>query len=103
LEVAEKLAETSQRLDAFKGMVQNLREAKSAYSSEKAKLLAGSIVSSFDENMNNDLNVKAAFDELYETVSELHGLMKEERLSAEDANAAMSGLRRIDSVLRVIF
>jgi hypothetical protein len=53
--------------------------------------------------MNNDLNVKAAFDELYETVSELHGLMKEERLSAEDANAAMSGLRRIDSVLRVIF
>jgi cysteinyl-tRNA synthetase len=99
----KKLAETSQRLDAFKGMVQNLRKAKSAYSSEKAKLLAGSIVSSFDENMNNDLNVKAAFDELYETVSELHGLMKEERLSAEDANAAMSGLHRIDSVLRVVF
>jgi len=99
----KKLAETSQRLDAFKGMVQNLRKAKSAYSSEKAKLLAGSIVSSFDENMNNDLDVKAAFDELYETVSELHGLMKEERLSAEDANAAMSGLHRIDSVLRVVF
>jgi cysteinyl-tRNA synthetase len=99
----KKLAETSQRLDAFKGMVQNLRKAKSAYSSEKAKLLAGSIVSSFDENMNNDLNVKAAFNELYRTISELHGLMKEERLSAEDANAAMSGLHRIDSVLRVVF
>jgi cysteinyl-tRNA synthetase len=99
----KKLAETSQRLGAFKGMVRNLRKAKSAYSSEKAKLLAGSIVSSFDENMNNDLNVKSAFDELYETVSELYGLMKEERLSAEDANAAMSGLHRIDSVLRVVF
>jgi cysteinyl-tRNA synthetase len=99
----KKLAETSQRLDAFKGMVQNLREAKSAYSSEKVKLLAGSIVSSFDENMNNDLNVKAAFDGLYETVSGLHGLMKEEKLSAEDANVAMSGLHRIDSVLRVVF
>jgi cysteinyl-tRNA synthetase len=99
----KKLAETSQRLDAFKGMVQNLRRAKSAYSSEKAKLLAGSIVSSFEENMNNDLNVKAAFDELYETVSKLHGLMKEKRLSIEDANAAMSGLHRIDSVLRVVF
>jgi len=99
----KKLAETSQRLDDLKGMVQNLREAKSANPSEKAKLLAGSIVSSFDGNMNNDLNVKAAFDELYETVSELHGLMKKERLSAEDANAAMSGLHRIDSVLRVVF
>jgi cysteinyl-tRNA synthetase len=99
----KKLTETSQRLDAFKGMVQNLRKAKSANPSEKAEKLGGSLVSSFDENMNNDLDVKAAFDELYETVSELHGLMKEERLSAEDANAAMSGLHRIDSVLQVIF
>ena len=99
----KKLAETTQRLDAFKGMVQNLRRAKSAYSSEKAKLLAGSIVSSFDENMNNDLDVKAAFDELYETVSELYGLMKEKRLSIEDANAAVSGLHRIDSVMGVVF
>jgi cysteinyl-tRNA synthetase len=99
----KRLAETSQRLDAFRGMVQNLRRAKSAYSSEKAKLLAGSIVSSFEENMNKDLDVKAAFDELYGTISELHGLMKEERLSAEDANAAIRGLHRIDSVLRVVF
>jgi cysteinyl-tRNA synthetase len=99
----KKLAETSQRLDAFKGMVQNLRKAKSANPSEKAEQLAGSIVSSFDENMNNDLDLKAAFDELYETVSELYGLMKEKRLSIKDANAAMSGLHRIDSVLEVIF
>jgi cysteinyl-tRNA synthetase len=99
----EKLAETSQKLDVFKGMVQNLRKAKSANPSEKAKALADSIVSSFEENMNNDLDVKAAFDELYEKVSELNGLIKRDRLSVEDANAAMSGLRRIDSVLKVIF
>jgi cysteinyl-tRNA synthetase len=99
----KKLAETSQRLDAFTGMVQNFRKAKSANPSEKAKQLAGSIIPIFEENMNNDLDVKAAFDELYRTVSELHGIMKKERLSAEDANAAMSGLHRIDSVLRVVF
>jgi cysteinyl-tRNA synthetase len=99
----KKLAETSQRLDAFRGMVQNLRRAKSANPSEKAEKLTGSLVSSFEKNMNNDLNVKAAFDELYETVSELDGLMKEAKLSAEDANAAMSGLHRIDGVLRVVF
>jgi cysteinyl-tRNA synthetase len=99
----EKLAETSQRLDAFKGLAQNLRGAQSANPSEKAKALANSIVSSFEENMDNDLNVKAAFDELYGTVSELHRLMRADRLSALDANAAMSGLRRINSVLEVIF
>jgi cysteinyl-tRNA synthetase len=99
----KKLAETSQRLDAFRGMVQNLRRAKSANPSEKAEQLAGSIIPIFEENMNNDLDVKAAFDELCETVSELHGLMREERLGATDANAAMSGLHRIDSVLRVVF
>jgi cysteinyl-tRNA synthetase len=99
----KKLAETSQRLDAFRGMVQNLRRAKSASPSEKAQQLASSIVPIFEENMNNDLDVKAAFDELYETVSELHDLMEEERLSAKDAKAAMSGLRRVDSVLRVVF
>jgi cysteinyl-tRNA synthetase len=99
----KKLTETSQRLDAFKGMVQNLRKAKSANPSEKAKQLAASLVSSFEENLNNDLDVKAAFDELYDTVSEFYGLMKRGILSVEDANAAMGGLHRIDSVLRVIF
>jgi cysteinyl-tRNA synthetase len=99
----EKLAETSQRLDAFKGMVQNLRGAKSANPSERANALANSIISSFEGNMDNDLNVEAAFDKLYEKVSELYGLMKVDRLSAEDANVAMRGLRRIDSVLQVIF
>jgi cysteinyl-tRNA synthetase len=99
----KKLAETSQRLDAFRGMVHNLRKAKSANPSEKAEQLVGNLVSSFDKNMNNDLNVKAVFDELCRIISELYGLMKRDRLSAEDANAALSELHRIDSVLRVIF
>ena len=84
-------------------MVQNLRKAKSANSSEKAKRLADSLILSFNENMNNDLDVKTAFDELYETVSRLDGLIREERLSAEDANAAITNLRRVDGVLKVIF
>ena len=99
----KKLAETKQRLDTFKGMVQNLRRAKSANSSEKAKRLADSLIPSFNENMNNDLDVKTAFDKLYEIVSRLDCLIREERLSAEDANAAISNLRRVDNVLKIIF
>jgi cysteinyl-tRNA synthetase len=99
----KKLAETSRRLDAFKGMVQDLEKTESANSSERAKKLAASIVSSFEENMDNDLDVKAAFDTLYKAVTALHKLMKQGKLGAEKAKAAVRGLRRVDSVLQVIF
>ena len=49
--------------------------------------------------MNDDLNVKAAFDSVYDALDRL----KQEKIGVEDANAVVSGLRRIDSVLQVIF
>jgi cysteinyl-tRNA synthetase len=97
----KKLAETSRRLDAFKGMVQSLEKAESANSSERAKKLAASIISRFEENMDNDLDVKAAFDALYTTVAALHKLMKQGKLSAKDAKTAVNGLHRVDSILQV--
>jgi cysteinyl-tRNA synthetase len=98
-----KLAETSRRLDAFKGIVQGLEKAESTNSSERAKKLAASIVSSFEENMDNDLDVKAAFEALYTTVAALHKLMKQGKLSAKEAKVAVNSLRRVDSVLQLIF
>ena len=38
----------------------------------KKKQLDDKIVADFENHMNNDLDVKAAFDCLYETISELH-------------------------------
>jgi cysteinyl-tRNA synthetase len=99
----QKLAETSRKLDSLKGMVQELQKAKAKGSSEEAKALAGSVVSGFERNMNDDLNVKAAFDELYRTVLRLRDLMKQGQLSAEEATTAMGGLRTVDGVLQVIF
>jgi cysteinyl-tRNA synthetase len=99
----EKLSETSRQLDSFKGMVQELQKANSSDSSEEAKGLAGRVVTVFDRNMNDDLNVKAAFDEVSETIARLHELMKQEKLGAEDANMVVRDLRRIDSVSQVIF
>ena len=99
----KKLAETRRVLDGFKGMVQDLEEAEAPHSSERAKKLATRIVSSFEENMDNDLGVKAAFDELFRIISALHELKKQGKLSLEDANAARANLRKVDSVLQVIF
>lgn len=54
-------------------------------------------------NAKYDLDVKAAFDELYRAVAQLCSLVKQNRLSAKDANTAAKGLHKIDSVLQVIF
>jgi cysteinyl-tRNA synthetase len=99
----EKLAETSRKLDTFKSMVRELEKARPNSSNEKAKKLIGGIVSGFEAHMNDDLNVKAAFDTLYTTIAALHKLMEQKKLSAEEAKAAMQLLRRVDSVLQVTF
>ena len=96
----EKLAETSRKLDSFKSMVKDLQEQKSDNSNTEPEGVDGSIVSVFEKGMNNDLDVKTAFDGLYETVSELH--KKRETLSVKDVKNIMSDLRRIDSVLQFI-
>jgi cysteinyl-tRNA synthetase len=99
----EKLAETSRKLDTFKSMVRELEKARAARSSEKAQKLATSLVSGFETHMDDDLGVKAAFDELFSAVSALLELKKQDELSPEDAKAAVASLKKVDSVLQVIF
>jgi cysteinyl-tRNA synthetase len=99
----EKLAETSRKLDALKSMVQDLEKTGSARSSVKGKKLADSIVSGFEARMDSDLGVKAAFDELFSVVSALDDLKKQSELRSEDAKAAVANLKKVDSVLQVIF
>ena len=99
----ERLAETSRRLNVFKRMVQDLEKTQSTSSSEAAQKLAGSIVTGFEVHMDDDLDVKAAFDSFYAVVAALHRLMKKGKLSAEDAKTALNALHRVDSVLQVIF
>jgi cysteinyl-tRNA synthetase len=97
----EKLAATSKKLDTLKAMIQNIQKADSNLSAQKVKPLSSRIVPEFEECMNNDLDLKAAFDKLYETISELH--MLQGRISAEDSKEISRYLRKIDSVLQYIF
>ena len=99
----EKLAETSRKLNTFKSMVRELEKARAARSSEKAQKLANSLVSGFEAHMDDDLGVKAAFDELFSAVSALHELKKQDALGSEDAKAAVASLKKVDNVLQVIF
>jgi len=96
-----RLAETSRKLDSLKSMVEELQEAQVDSANTELNAPIGKIISDFESCLNNDLDVKTAFDSLYETISGLH--KKRESLSAKNVKNLMSDLRRIDSVLQCIF
>jgi cysteinyl-tRNA synthetase len=97
----EKLAETIQKLDSFKNMVKRLQEVQGSFFKQDNGSLVDSIVPGFENGMNNDLGVKAAFDSLHKTIGELYRMR--ESLSVKDSKNLLNGLRRVDSVLQCIF
>ncbi len=99
----KKMKKTSRKLGSFKNMIDNLQKRKSAESSEEAKKLVEGIATSFKRNMNDDLNVKAAFDDLFKAVSKLNNLADKSKLSTKDARIAVVNLQKIDRVLKIIF
>jgi cysteinyl-tRNA synthetase len=101
----KKYTKVCRLLKNFLDMTQNLSVAEGAEqkSSARAKKLVKKIRTDFEENMNNDLQVKAAFDSLYITISKLVTLKEKHELSAKDSREAIEKLKAIDYVLQVIF
>ena len=96
---SERFAKASQKLDALKDMIRDLQASKGSYSNPESQRLAKTLVPVFESSMNNDLDVKTAFDNLYGTVAELH----DDQLSLEDVKSLVIDLHRVDSVLQCIF
>ena len=101
----DKFKKACDRLHRFKDMVNNLQnvKTKAERSNQKTKKLIFQLKKDFEECMNNDLHVKAAFDALFKTVSKLVSLAEKGRLSFEDAEETVATLKSIDQVLQVIF
>ena len=99
----EKLDAASGRLNDFKNMVQDLRKAESSNPNKKATKLVCAIAPGFEDSMNDDLNVKSAFDCLFDIVSKLDNLHRKGLLSAQEANLALEELERLDRVLKIVF
>lgn len=97
----EKLEEISKKLDSFKSMVKDLQEQKFCNTHSETKFLASRLFTEFENNMNSDLAVKAAFDNLCKTITELH--KKRESLSSNDIKEILDALHKVDSVLQCIF
>jgi cysteinyl-tRNA synthetase len=95
----ERFAETTKKLDSFRGLVQDLMQTKPI--DEQASECNNSITSGFEECMNNDLDVKSAFDTLNDAVCDLH--KKRQSLSNKEKENALNSLHRADSVLQCLF
>lgn len=98
-----KFKRISQKLNDFRGIVANLQNVEAGESSQTVKGLVSEITTSFEENMNNDLDIKNAFDDLLRVISKLNRLKRKGKLAVEYAKAAVANLKKIDQVLQVIF
>ena len=93
--------QTSQKLASLQKMVQGLQGAAPSGEASRQDALTSKLNAGFEEKMNNDLDIKGAFDCLYETVIRLH--RKRESLEMGNLRDFLSSLRRIDSVFQCIF
>ncbi|MFO7930605.1 MAG: hypothetical protein R6U97_04305, partial [Desulfosalsimonas sp.] len=57
----------------------------------------------FKSRMNDNLDVKSAFDRTYSTVSRLLDLAVQGNLGTNGVRAVKKSLTRIDSVLKILF
>jgi len=96
-----KLSQTTQKLDSFKRMIADLEKTKPTRQTIEKKILSSKIAADFEDNLNEDLDIKSAFDDLYQTIRKLHEIRQ--TLSEKEIKNALSDLRKIDSVLQCIF
>jgi cysteinyl-tRNA synthetase len=61
----------------------------------------GRLTSEFEAHMNNDLDVKGAFDSLNQTVTEIY--QKLGTLAEVEVKNVLADLEQIDSVLQCLF
>jgi cysteinyl-tRNA synthetase len=100
----DKFKKTAEALDAFRALVSELEEPKGIGESRGTmEDLVKELRRCFEEHMDDDLDVKAAFNELFEALEKLTQLKSLGALSDADSETACEELWRIDGVLRVIF
>jgi cysteinyl-tRNA synthetase len=94
------LSATSKKLDSLRSMIVDLQHTKA---SEKCQgdSYVGRLKGEFEAHMNNDLDVKRAFDSLTQTVTEIH--RKRQGLAEAEVKNVLADLEAIDSVLQCLF
>ena len=88
----------------FSKMINNIISKKNIeYSSPEVPKLIETISPVFEKNMGNDLNVKKAFDDVFEIIKKLNSFKMEGKISDKDSGKINDIIHRIDDVLKVTF
>jgi cysteinyl-tRNA synthetase len=98
----EKFDAQSKRLSELRAKISALQKISPSQPTKKGRIkeLTEKIVSGFEEAMNDNLDTKAAFDSLQETVAGLYGLKEE--IGVEEKEKILESLRMVDSVLQCL-
>jgi cysteinyl-tRNA synthetase len=105
----EHLQEKQVQLDGFVKTVDGLinseppKASARANGSAQAERLIDQIIQGFEREMNDDLNVRRAFDNVSAIVSKLRRIQQAEGLTKAQVKRLQENLHRIDNVLQVIF
>ncbi len=92
------------KVDTFRELVRRISEndSESGKSDPQASYLVNGLKSGFEKFMNDDLDVKGAFENLYTTISKLAKLKVLGRLGKGDCNRVTEQMEKIDSVLKIL-
>jgi hypothetical protein len=82
-------------------MIKELEKKQEGSSNVEIGALIERIVPQFENAMNNNLDVKTAFDNLYENIQKLFRMR--EMFTVKDSKDLLDKLHRIDSVLQCLF
>ena len=94
----ERFQRSVDRLRTFQKIARSIKRHLSK-SMKTDSMLSKKLQREFSKNMDNDLNVKGAFDSMYTSLSEC----KIEEYPPKLATGILAALKDIDKVLRVIF
>ena len=99
----DKLHLARGKVDAFRRIAAILDGSRqNGASGEGAARLVERLPVLFEERMNDDLDIKAAFDGVYAAATELAQLQARGELSRGDSRRAAAALKKIDSVWRFL-
>jgi len=99
------LQQTSDKLDALKGMVNELTTHEGSATKENgaARRLIAGLLQSFRKSMNEDLNVGVAFDKLFDSLTSLMEFKQKGMLRTADSEEILEKTNQVDQVLQVIY
>jgi cysteinyl-tRNA synthetase len=99
----DKLARIAEKLNQAREMIDSIHHAGAGVqaSDGAVKELSERLKHDFEKKMDNDLQVKEAFDELFRTLLILTRLAGKKKVTSEDAQHIITTLKSIDRVLQV--